>query len=88
MGSYKTLAINLVAFQEMNMLPYNIYVCRLNNGTGIENTLKSNSARWHKYCSNKNDQQKVEHANAKKRNEYDISKPCKNTEGLYNTKLW
>ena len=47
---YATLATNLASFQELNKVPQNINIARLNDGGGIEETLSSHKAKWHKSC--------------------------------------
>ena len=47
---YKSLARNLEELHFLNALPLNIELSRLNDGTGIESTLMTNSAKWHKSC--------------------------------------
>jgi len=45
---YTTLADNLISFSELGSLPFNI--SRLDEGTGVEATLKTRSASVHKLC--------------------------------------
>ena len=47
---YKTLVKNLLSFQELNSLPENINLSDLDEGNGLEETLKVKSASWHDSC--------------------------------------
>lgn len=47
---YSTLANNLEELHCLNSLPFNIDISRLDDGSGIENTLTTNFAKWHKSC--------------------------------------
>ena len=47
---YETLADNLRSLDELNSLPLCITISRLDDGTGIEETLKLHNAKWHKTC--------------------------------------
>ena len=47
---YEALVVNLEKFIELNDLPMDINVNRLNDGSGILSTLKKNKAKWHKLC--------------------------------------
>lgn len=49
-SSYITLADNLIGFQDIHSVPLHINLARLDDGTGIANTLVTNSARYHKSC--------------------------------------
>ena len=76
---YKVLADNILEFRKINCLPESINIVRLDSGEGIEVTLKSNKAVWHKRCMNKFDKQKLQRAQkrkAKEDTEY-ISSPVK-----------
>ena len=49
---YKSLSSSIQEFSKVSkILPLNIDIQRLNNGSGIENTLASNQAKWHKSCN-------------------------------------
>ena len=50
-NGYKTLSINLPELHKYHALPLNINIDRLDDGSGIEQTLTKNNARWHKTCS-------------------------------------
>ena len=49
-SGYDTLAENILEFHHLGSVPLNIDITRLDEGTGISNTLRSNHAGWHKYC--------------------------------------
>ena len=49
-SGYDTLAENILEFHNLGSVPLNIDITRLDKGTGISNTLRSNHAGWHKYC--------------------------------------
>lgn len=49
-AGYKTLTSNLLAFQEIGCLPWNLQLSRLDDGDGIEKTLQNHSAKWHDSC--------------------------------------
>lgn len=51
--SYKTLAVNLLKLQELNENPFGFENNELNSGKGIESTLISNNACWHKSFRNR-----------------------------------
>ena len=47
---YETLADNLGALDELGSLPLSIHISRLDDGIGIEETLRLHNAKWHKAC--------------------------------------
>ena len=47
---YKYLATNLLEFKKLNSLPINIKFEKLDEGSGIAETLRSHSAMYHKSC--------------------------------------
>ena len=49
-SAYETLEENLKALDELDSLPLSINTFRLDDGTGIEGTLRSHNAKWHKTC--------------------------------------
>ena len=49
-SGYQALAINLNECQKFRYLPMEIDLERLDNGSGIEATLETNLAVWHKTC--------------------------------------
>ena len=49
-SGYVSLAKNLLQFQDLGQMPLELNLDRLNDGSGVEATLKSNNAQWHKTC--------------------------------------
>ena len=47
---YSMIAKNLPRFQAINLLPIRLDPSRLDDGGGIENTLRQNSAKYHQNC--------------------------------------
>ena len=47
---YEYLATNLLEFQKLNSLPMNVNLDKLDEGSGIAETLQSHSAMYHKSC--------------------------------------
>ena len=47
---YRTLAKNLLRFHELGALPQSLQLERLDDGQGIEKTLITHNAKWHKFC--------------------------------------
>lgn len=50
-NGYSSLATNLNEFQNQGCLPMDIDLKRLDDGSGIEETFKTNLAKWHITCS-------------------------------------
>lgn len=61
-AGYRTLAENLLKFNDLNCMPIKINLARLNEGEGIENTLLNLKARWHKSCITKFNATKLKRA--------------------------
>ena len=72
---YQNLASNLESFSSINALPSNIKLETLNDGTGLEETLKSNSAKWHQTC-------RLKYNNSKLKRAQSISEGSDRGEGL------
>ena len=49
-AGYSSFVNNLQEFLKIDMLPVNLNVNFLNEGKGIEQTLKDHLASWHKTC--------------------------------------
>ena len=49
-STYKSMADRLVEFQSYGKIPMNINLDRLDDGTGITNTLQVKGAKYHKNC--------------------------------------
>ena len=47
---YASLATTLSALHELNNVPLNINVSRLDDGDGMEKMLTKHEAKWHKKC--------------------------------------
>eukprot|EP00112_Aurelia_sp_Birch-Aquarium-sp1_P023326 Seg6900.2 transcript_id=Seg6900.2/GoldUCD/mRNA.D3Y31 product="hypothetical protein" protein_id=Seg6900.2/GoldUCD/D3Y31 len=58
---------NFMRFKELGALPVKIEAERLDNGSGISNTLLANKAKWHKSCNLKFNSTKLERAEKKRR---------------------
>ncbi len=56
---YVSLTSNLIEFAELGEIPINIDIARLNDGDGIETTMRRHTARWHKACHLKVNQTKL-----------------------------
>ena len=61
-AGYKTLAENLLLFNELGMVPFAINLEQLNDGSGVDNTLLKNKASWHKSCKDKVNSTKLKRA--------------------------
>jgi hypothetical protein len=49
-SGYKTLADNLLSFNQIGCLPKCIYLSRRSNGEGIQSTFQNHKAKWHDSC--------------------------------------
>jgi len=49
-SGYASLAEDLLRFQTLQHMPLDLSLERLNDGDGIESTLKAHRAQWHKKC--------------------------------------
>ena len=47
---YKSLADDICEFEKLGKIPMKLDISRLNDGSGIESTLRKNKASWHKSC--------------------------------------
>ena len=59
-SGYRTLAENLKKAHDCGYNPLSLEVFRLDNGEGIEETLRSNHASWHKLYKNKYSDMKID----------------------------
>ena len=50
---YSTLSLNNTRFSELNELPMPIDLRHLDEGNGVEVTLRKYKAKWHKFCHTK-----------------------------------
>ena len=65
-SGYKSLANNLPKFEEFGQLPIQVPLSVLDEGGGIEETLRSHQASWHKSCFNKCSSAKMTRAQKRK----------------------
>ena len=65
-SGYKSLADNLQQFREIGELPIQASLSSLDEGNGIEVTLKRHKAKWHKSCFNKCGTVKLQRAQKRK----------------------
>jgi len=49
-SGYDSLSENMIQFHNLGSVPLNINIARLNDGSGISETMKKNHAGWHKSC--------------------------------------
>ena len=61
-----TLSLNITRFSELNELPMPIDLRRLNEGNGVEATLRKNKAKWYKFCHSKFNITKLKQAEKRK----------------------
>lgn len=61
-SGYSTLAKNLTELKSIGALPNQIDLAKLDDGDGLEYTLLSHSAKWHKSCYLKFNRQEIERA--------------------------
>ena len=52
-AGYKSLADNIKSFQDLDEIPIKFDPQKIDDGSGIENSLFQNKASWHKSCRNK-----------------------------------
>ena len=76
-SSYKTFALNLLEFQALDDIPFKVNPSRLDEGQGIEKTLESHRAVWHKSCYNRFDSMHLTRAKKRKSNETLSCSPVK-----------
>ena len=65
-GYYSTLSANIIQLNELHDLPMLIDLQRLDEGSGIESTLRENKAVWHKSCYSKFNATQVRRAEKRK----------------------
>ncbi len=61
-AGYKTTAENLIAFEKLGCLPKQINLCQIDEGKGVEESLKVNRAKWHDSCRLKFNKSKLHRA--------------------------
>ena len=72
-AGYKSLAENLLLFNELRMVPFAVNLEQLNDGSGVENTLLKNKASWHKLCKDKVNSTKLKRAQKRREQEEDAT---------------
>ena len=65
-ASYTSIAENISQFSELNRMPVEIDISRLNSGNGIEATLQEQNAKCHKSCSLKFTSSKLDRVKKRK----------------------
>lgn len=80
-SGYKSLAEHLVKFQELGQMPIEVDMNRLDEGNGIEATLKAHSASWHKSCRLKFNQTKLERLQKKQADQNSNTSSAVHTRG-------
>ena len=80
-SGYQTTSMNLKALGDVNALPFGIRLDRLDDGNGIENTLRLNTARLHKSCYTACNSRTVLRAQKKRKHDAEPRSPVK-------SKLW
>lgn len=63
---YKSLAENLVKFDELGILPRTLLLDRLDEGEGIEAAMVANEAKWHQSCKLRYNNTMLERARKRK----------------------
>ena len=49
-AGYKTIAENIIQFNELHCMPGQIDITQMDHGNGIESAFKEQNAKWHKTC--------------------------------------
>ena len=75
-AGYKSLSLTLSQLHELNVKPFDIDICELDNGEGIVPTLNINKACWHKSCRNKINSTEIKRV-AKRKAESEEGCSCK-----------
>ena len=63
--NFETLECQLREFEKFRLMPMRLQLARLDDGTGIKNTLMKNNAVWHKLCRLQFNETKLSHAKSK-----------------------
>ena len=61
-AGYKSLATSLAQFNEIGALPPSVRLSQFDDGDGIEASLCSHSAKWHRSCRNLYNKTKLDRA--------------------------
>lgn len=70
---YVSLANDLLEFKQLGVFPMGIDLARLDEGTGFQDTLSANTAKWHKSCRLKFNQNEISRHKRAMQNEM---QPC------------
>ena len=65
-AGYKTIAVLLESFSTAGYLPRTMTLSRLNDGEGVEVTLRKHRAKWHDSCRPKYNRTKLQQAEKRK----------------------
>ena len=68
-SGYRSLAEQLISFNELGHMPINVDIKQLDDGGGIEATLARYRTGWHKSCRLKFNQTKLERLKKQQNNE-------------------
>lgn len=74
---YRTISNNLESLKNLDALPFDIDLARLNDGSGIEQTLTKNQAKWHGACKARCSNREIKRAESRKEKEENLS--CETT---------
>ena len=80
---YTSLAKHLIKFNELNLLPKTLQLNRIDKGDGVETSLISNNAKWHKSCRMQFNNTKFERAQKRIQ---DQGKTCFDNQGESSSK--
>lgn len=64
-NAYSYIANNLIEFEKLGSVPVNVSLKKINDGSGVAQTLAKHNAKWHKFCYMKVNTCKLERAKAK-----------------------
>ena len=74
---YATLDSNLNKLSSLHSLPFTLDLSSIDNGSGIGNTLRNHSAKWHSTCYKKCSNREVVPAEKRFRTLYSSASPAK-----------
>ena len=87
---YAMIARNLPLFKNIHQMPIIMDIARLDNGTGIEETLRQNEAKYHQSCRLLFNNSKLERARKRSANQKDTgecSKPIKSRRSSFGNNI-
>ena len=82
-SGYSSLANILAKFSEIGEVPIQVSLSSLDEGKGVEETLKSHRASWHKSCFNRCSNEKLIRAQKRKHEECSDSDEVNQSTPLY-----